>query len=427
MDFQFDQFDTAHFRAEPRRTAIGPWTVEHVSFAAAPTADRSPLIFIGGAFQNAWSFYREVKHFLPQRPIVIVDLPGQGQNDQLSGDLGFGDLADLLRQFLDRFGLDRVIPVGLSYGSGIAYTFAQLFPNRVERLLLGGITEQIRVRVDRALRTSFWYLEHGRAADFADAVVHHLLNLPQRQATGVSDRLIERMRQGMLELTDIERIRYRHNTARLFRDRLGGSLSCRTLVFTSRYDHFTAPFEALAVADRCRSREFAMVEHGDHLTPIEQPRTVLALYDAFVNDLPLTGVTDVLWGEHAVAACRERRLLERRPGRRRDATAKDQAGSEWSALLLDYNAHGCLLEMSDTPALADGNAPVHVSIPSIGARGDAVLLPAPQGARAVFLSDAFGTLGTVPVATVEMPTPAVPQAGGRRPSLAERLALLPEA
>jgi pimeloyl-ACP methyl ester carboxylesterase len=424
MDFQFDQFDTACFRGDPRRTVIGQWTVEHRSFAAPPTVDRPPLVFIGGAFQNAWSFYREVKHFLPQRPIVLVDLPGQGQNDQLSAELGFADLADLLRQFLDQQLLDRVIPVGLSYGSGIAFTLAQRFPDRIERLLLGGITDQIRERVDRALRSTFWYLDHGRHDEFADAAVHHLLNLHQRDVTRVSDRLIERLRLGMMELTDLERIRYRHNTARLFRDRLDGSLSCRTLVFTSKYDHFTAPFEALAVANRCQSGEFVMIERGDHLVPIEDPKTVLALYDAFVNDTPLADVRGVMVGANAAAACTERRMLERRPGRRRDVKVTGQSGREWRAHLLNYSAHGCLLEMPQCPQLADESEPFRVSIPSIGAEGDAVLLPAAEGARAVFLRDAFGSLGKLPVSTVEMPTPAAAPARERRVSLAERLAAL---
>lgn len=425
MDYQFDQCDTACFRTHPRRTVIGPWTVEHVSFGAPPTAHRPPLLFIGGAFQNAWSFYREVKHFLPQRPIVIVDLPGQGQNGQPSGALDFVDLADLLRAFLDREHLEQVIPVGLSYGSGIAFMFAQRFPHRVDRLLLGGITDQIRPRVDQALRSSFWYLEHGRHSEFAETVIHHLLNLPQRQRTGVSDRLIERMRIGMLELTDAERTRYRHNTARLFRDRLEGPLACRTLVFTSRYDHFTAPFEGLAVAGRCASGDFAMIERGDHLVPMENPEALLALYDAFLNDTPLTDVDGVMAGTRAAHECKERRMLERRPGRRRDVTVRDQGVQEWSARLLDYNAHGCLLEMTSCPRLADENEPFRITIPSIGADGDAVLMPAAEGARAVFLHDAFGSLGAIPVATVEMEVP-VAAAGQHRMSLAERLVSLPD-
>jgi hypothetical protein len=53
-----------------------------------------------------------------------------------------------------------------------------------------------------------------------------------------------------------------------------------------------------------------------------------------------------------------------------------------------------------------------------------VLLPDTVGARAVFLHDAFGTLGTMPVATVEMAVPM--PAAARRVSLAERLMALPD-
>jgi hypothetical protein len=238
--------------------------------------------------------------------------------------------------------------------------------------------------------------------------------------------LVERLRLGMMELTAVERTRYRDNTARLFRDRLEGSLSCPTLVFTSKYDHFTAPFKGLAVAQRCGDGAFAMIERGDHLVPVESPKTVLALYDAFLNDTPLTDVTGVTVGAPAAAACQERRMLERRPGRRRDVTVSTQAGEQQRAQLLDYNAHGCLLEMARFPRPTDAHEPVHVAIPSIGAQGDAVLLPATQGARAVFLHDAFGSLGRIPVETVEMPVPDLPGVGKRRPSLAERLVSLPD-
>jgi pimeloyl-ACP methyl ester carboxylesterase len=422
MEFQFTDFDPGHFRAEPRRTAIGPWTVEHMSFATPATLEHTPLVFIGGAFHYASSFLREVRHFLPQRPIIIVDLPGQGQNNQLSESLDFGGLADVFRRFLESQGLGRVIPIGLSYGSGVGFTFAQQFPEKVERLILGGTTEQLRVRVHQALRAGFWYLDEGRDDLFADGVIHHLLNLPHRQKTGITDRLIQALRVGMLELTPVERIRYRHNTNRLFKYRLDGQLSCPTLVFAGKYDNFTAPFESLALANRCSRAEFVLLEQTDHLSPIEAPKTVLAVYDAFLNDRPVADIPGVLAGSAALEACRERRLLGRRVGRRRDVRIRDMSGAESRAALHDYNAHGCLQEPLDGAPVATDDAPVHISIPAIGANGDAVLLPDKSGARAVFLHDAFGTLGTMPVQTVEMPVPSeIPGMG--RISLAQRLML----
>lgn len=426
MDYQFTDFDTAHFRAEPRRTAIGPWTVEHLSFGAPPTLGRAPIVFIGGAFQNAWSFLREVRHFIDQRPVILVDLPGQGQNNQLSESLTFRDFAALLRQFLDEHSLDRIVPVGLSYGSGIAYTFAQQSPDRVERLILGGTTEQIRTRVHNALRSSFWYLDQGRDDVFAASVLHHLLNLSQRNATGVSDRVVDSLRLGMMELSDVERLRYKHNSTRLFTDRLGGEVACKTLIFTATHDHFTAPFEAWSLAQRCTPCEFVMIERGDHLAPVENPKTVIALYDAFLNDRPLSGIPGVHTGAAAVDATKERRMLGRRDGRRRDVRVTLPGGVETKAVLLDYNAHGCLLEPPNGASLHADGEPARIAISAIGAESDAVLLPDARGVRAIFLQDAFNTLGKMPVMTVEMPLPGDLRQSGRRISIAQRLADLPE-
>lgn len=423
MDFQFHDFDTAHFRADPVRSQVGPWVVEHHSFANPATDERTPIVFIGGAFQNAWSFVREVKHFLPQRPIILLDLPGQGQNSQLSASLSFADFADLLDQFLDDQALDRVIPIGLSYGSGIACALAKRHPQRVECIVLGGTAQQIRPRVETTLRASFSRLDQGRSDSFADGVVHHLLNLPHRTATNVTDRLVEAIRAGMVELTENERVRYRDNSRRLFRERFDARVSPRMLVFTARHDHFTPPFEGLALASDGAASEFVIIDQGDHLSPIENPRTHIALYDAFINDQSRQSVPGVLAGAAAAEVTRERRMLERRPGRWREVILRTSSGDESRALLLDYNAHGCLMELLPGVSLPSDDGLMNVSIPSIGASADAVVMPDRRGARAIFVHDAFGTLGTMPVATVEMP---IPRPAGRRISMAERLVALPD-
>ena len=421
MKFQCDCFDTGHFRSDPVRTQIGTWVVEHHSFATPSTAHRTPIVFIGGAFQNCWSFLREVKHFLPQRPIILLDLPGQGQNSQLSGNLGFADFADLIERFLDQQGLARVIPIGLSQGSGIACAFARRHPERVECVILCATTQQLRPRIETTLRLSFSKLDEGCVDSFAAGVVHHLLNLPHRASTNVTDRLIEGIRVGMVDLSDNERVRYRDNSTRLFRERLDARVSPRMLVCTARHDHLMPPFEGFALTSEGAASEFVIIEQGDHLSPIENPRTHIALYDAFINDRPRSSVPGVVTGVAAAEMTRERRMLERRPGRRREVFLRTSDGVESRALLLDYNAHGCLLELlPGAPSSSDDGA-VNVSIPSVGASADAVMLPDDRGARAIFLHDAFGTLGTMPVQTIEMP---IPHLAGRRPSMAELLVAL---
>jgi hypothetical protein len=192
-------------------------------------------------------------------------------------------------------------------------------------------------------------------------------------------------------------------------------------VFTAKHDSFTAPFEGRDLASRCRDAAFVMLDRGDHLAPIEHPRTVIALYDAFVNTRSLD-VPGVITGAAANEACAERRMLPRRDGRGREVRMSTPQGGQVAAGLLDYNALGCLLDVRDEHLIA-ADEPVRVSIPAIGAEGDAVLLPDARGARAVFLHDAFGSLGRMPVMTVEMPVPRV-ESGPRRVSIAERLAAI---
>ena len=53
-------------------------------------------------------FKKDVVDFIKERPVILVDLPGQGGNTQQSGALDFEGFADLLKAFFDRTGRERV-------------------------------------------------------------------------------------------------------------------------------------------------------------------------------------------------------------------------------------------------------------------------------------------------------------------------------
>jgi pimeloyl-ACP methyl ester carboxylesterase len=68
-------------------------------------------------------------------PLYALDLRGHGRSDW-PGEYGLDQSREDLRGFLDALGLDRVILIGHSYGSMVAYLFAGEHPSRVERLVL---------------------------------------------------------------------------------------------------------------------------------------------------------------------------------------------------------------------------------------------------------------------------------------------------
>lgn len=88
-----------------------------------------------GASLDTWDAWAEV--LARRHRVVRFDLPGSG----LSAPDPAGDYTDarsvaLLRALMDRLGLARASVVGHSIGGRIAWTFAALHPERVDKLVL---------------------------------------------------------------------------------------------------------------------------------------------------------------------------------------------------------------------------------------------------------------------------------------------------
>ena len=94
-------FSREAFAAPPQLREIGGWRVEFLGFSG-PAAGRAPLLCLGGAFQSRWSFRHVAERLLPDHPVAVVDLPGQGNNTQDSQALDFDGFADLLERFCQR-------------------------------------------------------------------------------------------------------------------------------------------------------------------------------------------------------------------------------------------------------------------------------------------------------------------------------------
>jgi len=73
--------------------------------------------------------------------IVAPDLRGRGRSNGLPGPAGLRQHSDDLARLLDHLGLDSVVVLGHSMGALASVVFADLHPDRVERLVLvdGGL------------------------------------------------------------------------------------------------------------------------------------------------------------------------------------------------------------------------------------------------------------------------------------------------
>jgi len=262
----------------------GEWNVNYMFFDGPAQCERPPIIFLGGAFQKFSSFKKDVEYFTKYSSVYLVDLPGQGGNEQSAEGLSFSDLSDILHLFVSEKKLEKVTLVALSYGSAIGYQFASSYPNSIAKLILGGTTEKLRDSVRYLLEESLVSLAEGRMEDFSAGVVLNLLNFSRRSEIPGGEILIKSLYKNMKKLSGEDCRRYIENTKRLLAlDSLTGHPICETLVVAGEYDNFTTPFECFKVAKRAPNSCFAIIKGVDHLGPYQKKELVNRVYLDFLE------------------------------------------------------------------------------------------------------------------------------------------------
>jgi pimeloyl-ACP methyl ester carboxylesterase len=294
MPVAYEDYNRSSLKQAPKVDYIGKWKVEYLAFSQPENAHKVPLIVLGGAFQNFNSYKYCVEQVLNEVPVILVDLPSLGNNDQLSPELGMEDLADLLFQWTQRAGLNKVSLMGLSLGSVVASTYAYKRPTFMHKLIVTGIVIRPRKSWRMLLEESLKVLDEGRLDEFGQAVVLYLVNharLKETEITDITRKLFHRQMRGFHEN---EQQRYRINARRLLEvESILGYPDCETLVATGEYDSFTLPFENALFATRCANATFALIKGADHVAQLEKRDESVAMFSAFLRDGNVQGLKGI--------------------------------------------------------------------------------------------------------------------------------------
>lgn len=361
MKIDYIEYSRHAIKAEPRSCWIGGWRIDYLPFAHPGTTDRPPLLVVGGAFQNFTSYKYCVERIHQDFPVVLVDLPSLGSNDQLAPDLGMEDLADLLFGFVEQMELPKVHLMGLSLGSAIVSTFAYKYPEHTAKLIVAGILtrprKSWRMLVDESVRV----LDEGRMDEFSQAVVLYLVNYNRIKETGITSTARRLFYRQMKALNDNERERYKINGRRLLSvEGVLGYPDCETLVTTGEFDSFTLPWENALFARKCSNASFALIEGADHLPQLEKREQSLELFAAFLTGKPLDQVDGVKLYPRGSYDKLERRRSERlTPCNSRgrmvsESRVGDKFRFDQQVRVVDINFFGCLLKLDKSSfSLAD--------------------------------------------------------------------------
>ena len=345
---QFSTFEPNSLKQTPSIQMIGRYKLEFHLFSQPENLDKTPVVFLGGAFQSFTSFKTEVELVYQTHPVILLDLPSQGSNDQLAPELDLKDFSSLLKGFFEVQGIDQVIMVGISYGSAMATLFAAEFPSFVQRLLVSGITCFRRDTLVLLLEDSLNLLAKGELKAFAATAVSNLINHNRMQETEVGKTYRRLLYRQVARLNDNEQLRYAQNTERLLR--FGGFdnfPTCPTLVATGEFDNFTLPEENATFAASCADAQFAVIEDADHLSQFERRDVTSELFYRFIQDRSIKGIagTRLFQGSYS---SQERRLQPRLSLENDQALLIDEAtGIKHHISIVDINFSGCQINLNN--------------------------------------------------------------------------------
>ena len=298
----FDIYHKNSFKEEPRATWIDGWKIEYMAIADPRTIHNTPIVIVGGAFQNFNSYKYCVEQFFESGPVILIDLPSMGANQQITnvdtalsaGTLELPDLSRMLGQWLDIVNIQKVAVVGISLGSVIASFFVDQRPELVEKMILMGVMQETRKSWRMLLEESLMLMKEQRMDEFGQAVILYLVNHAKLDKTRMSPTAKRLFFKQMAEFSNTEQERYEINCNRLLRLNHVPVPQVNTLVACGQYDSFTLPHENAHFALQCPDMQFAMIANADHVPQLQRRKETMHLFTTYLQGKSIHGLDGII-------------------------------------------------------------------------------------------------------------------------------------
>lgn len=255
----------------------------HKTFELGP--ERDWVVFVHGAGGSSSIWFKQLRAYREHFNVLLLDLRGHGQSHQLQqvvkGHYSFREVTEDIVRLLDHLDIRRAHFVGISLGTILIRHLAELCPERVKSMVLGGailrldIRSRVLVQLGRLGQHFLPYMWLYRL--FAFIIMprqHHQesRNLFVREARKLCQKEFKRWFRLATEVNLL---------MRYFRER---SLPIPTLYVMGEEDHmFLAPVREQVARDA--SSSLAVIEQCGHVCNVEQPEQFNRRTLAFIHSL----------------------------------------------------------------------------------------------------------------------------------------------
>ena len=120
----------------------------HKTYEVGP--DRPWVVFVHGAGGSSNIWFRQLKAYRERFNVLLLDLRGHGHSHRLQqvvqGKYSFRAVTEDIVSLLDHLGIQRAHFVGISLGTILIRHLAELCPERVKSMVLGGAILRLDIR-----------------------------------------------------------------------------------------------------------------------------------------------------------------------------------------------------------------------------------------------------------------------------------------
>ncbi|MFT5084355.1 MAG: pimeloyl-ACP methyl ester carboxylesterase [Lentisphaeria bacterium] len=257
---------------------------KYAEFRKEKRSSNGDLIFIGGAFQDIKASYKICRELSNYFNVYSLDLPGSGAADILPCTYDFSYLANVVNHFAELVNVNKFHIVGCSYGSPVAYRIAQLFPQKIGRIVFTGAMKSIPPENVDVLKKTIELAESGRIYEFDNLLTRMFFNYEKSNVIPKQHYIMKKFSNILKEMNLSMKLKYAENTKRLLKESLNLTprIFSSTLIVTGEYDNFTTPAYCKKFSSMCENSITTFIKNSDHFFHAEQHKITIKLISQFL-------------------------------------------------------------------------------------------------------------------------------------------------
>lgn len=242
------------------------------------------LLFLGGLSQSTLAWQAYLPSFSADYQIILLDLMFQGQSDNPATYKNFQEHAQDAHSLLAHLNVQKVIPIGISYGGAVALRLMRYHPERIVKSVLMATFAHKTAMFD-AIGTAWQRaLEIGGYPLMLDVMLPFVLGKHYFQNPLIPIEILRQMRTSQdLSVERLNKLMLATAVSTDFRPELA-HIQIPTLVICGDEDILCTPEFSEEIARKLPHSTYKEIKNAGHTLNLEAIPQSIALIKQFTSD-----------------------------------------------------------------------------------------------------------------------------------------------